>query len=135
MISAARASEVLESAASKRLLVIGDLMLDRYVSGSVSRISPEAPVPIVHVMDESVVPGGAANVALNIQALGGQARMAGLVGNDADGELLRSILAGTGVDAQSATWSQEGTPVDAMRTFIQGIRAGGVESIDAQQDA
>ncbi len=98
MISESRANEILDSAATKRLLVVGDLMLDRYVSGSVSRISPEAPVPIVHVMDDTAVPGGAANVALNIQSLGGQACMAGLVGADADGASLRTLLSGERVD-------------------------------------
>ncbi len=98
MISVARANEILDCAAGKRFLVVGDLMLDRYVSGSVSRISPEAPVPVVHVVNETAVPGGAANVALNIQSLGAQACMAGLVGKDADGAVLGTLLEEQGID-------------------------------------
>ena len=61
----------LPSLQAVHVLVVGDLMLDRYVCGSVSRISPEAPVPVVQVMSDNAVPGGAANVALNIQARDG----------------------------------------------------------------
>lgn len=76
----------------KKVLVVGDLMLDRYICGSVSRISPEAPVPVVQVTQERDVPGGAANVALNIQALGGQAIVAGVVGSDQSGRELLALL-------------------------------------------
>ncbi|MBL7076459.1 MAG: hypothetical protein ISS31_03210 [Kiritimatiellae bacterium] len=113
MISVARANEILNNAKSKRLMVVGDLMLDRYVSGAVSRISPEAPVPVVHVMNDTMVPGGAANVALNIQSMGGQAGMAGLVGDDADGEALRSLLSEQGIDT-SGILSCEG-----LRTTVK----------------
>ena len=81
-----------------RVLVVGDLMLDRYIHGTVSRISPEAPVPIVKVQRETAAPGGAANVALNIQALGGQAVVAGVVGTDLSGRELMRILAADGID-------------------------------------
>lgn len=97
MISAARANELIAAIQGKRVLVVGDLMLDRYVYGSVSRISPEAPVPVVHVMKDDAVPGGAANVALNIQALGGQAAIAGLVGSDSSAGELRGLLEGHGI--------------------------------------
>ncbi|NQU39516.1 MAG: carbohydrate kinase [Lentisphaerae bacterium] len=97
MIRGARAEAILEAAQGKRVLVVGDLMLDRYILGSVSRISPEAPVPVVHVMREEAVPGGAANVALNIQALGGGAVIAGLVGQDAAALELNAILNGRGI--------------------------------------
>ena len=66
----------------QRILVVGDLMLDRYVYGRVNRISPEAPVPVVRVIKEKNMPGGAANVARNVQALGGQAMLCGVVGRD-----------------------------------------------------
>lgn len=82
---------------SKRLdeacvLIIGDIMLDRYIRGSVTRISPEAPVPIVEVTSESLQPGGAANVASNITAFDGKAIIIGVVGNDSHGEKLMSLL-------------------------------------------
>jgi rfaE bifunctional protein kinase chain/domain len=80
-----------------RLLVVGDLMLDQFISGRVSRISPEAPVPVVQVTGESFHLGGAANVAANIRALGGQAAIVGVVGNDAPGGRLTRDLRSIGV--------------------------------------
>lgn len=76
----------------KRILVIGDLILDRYIWGRVSRISPEAPVPVVDVTHDTFVLGGAANVAHNIVALGGQATVAGVVGRDMAAEMLGELL-------------------------------------------
>ncbi len=75
-----------------KILVVGDLMLDRYWWGSVDRISPEAPVPIVKLQRTSAAAGGAANVAANIAGLGGKAILLGVTGADAEGELLRSVL-------------------------------------------
>ena len=97
MISLKAAAAVIERFENQALLVVGDLMLDRYVSGVVNRISPEAPVPVVHVVGEYARPGGAANVALNIQALGGRAAVAGVVGADAAGEELIGILREAGI--------------------------------------
>lgn len=74
------------------ILVVGDLMLDEFIWGKVSRISPEAPVPVVHVASESVMPGGASNVAHNIQALGGKAYLAGVIGDDERGRCLTEEL-------------------------------------------
>ncbi len=76
------------------VLVIGDLILDHYVWGRVSRISPEAPVPVVHVESESLKLGGAANVFNNILALGGQADICGVIGADESGRLLLKELGG-----------------------------------------
>ncbi len=73
----------------KRILVVGDLMLDRFVWGSVSRISPEAPVPVVEVRRETTCLGGAANVAANIRALGGSPVPVGIIGDDSEGRRLR----------------------------------------------
>lgn len=97
MITRARAKELLESFGKKRLLVVGDLMLDRYVYGKVDRISPEAPVPVVRVAEEDSRPGGAANVAQNIASLGGQAVVAGIIGSDIDGDELAKALSGSGI--------------------------------------
>ena len=76
-----------------KILVVGDLMLDEFVWGKVSRISPEAPVPVVWVQSESVMPGGAANVANNIRSLGGQVAVVGVVGEDRWGVSLLADLA------------------------------------------
>lgn len=75
-----------------RILVIGDIVLDRYIWGKVSRISPEAPVPIVEVTSDSFLLGGAANVANNIVALGGRASVTGVIGNDRAGEVVKDLL-------------------------------------------
>jgi D-beta-D-heptose 7-phosphate kinase/D-beta-D-heptose 1-phosphate adenosyltransferase len=75
-----------------RVLVVGDVMLDRYWHGGTSRISPEAPVPVVRVEDVENRPGGAANVALNITSLGGHASLAGLIGDDENGQILQTSL-------------------------------------------
>src|SRR4051812_2940950 len=82
---------------SKRVLVIGDLMLDRYIRGHVSRISPEAPVPVVRVTEETSLPGGAGNVAVNLAALGGAVSVLGVVGPDETGRRLSSLLKEHGV--------------------------------------
>ncbi|WP_301101866.1 D-glycero-beta-D-manno-heptose-7-phosphate kinase [Propionivibrio sp.] len=82
-----------------RLLIVGDVMLDRYWFGDVSRISPEAPVPIVKVERSEERPGGAANVARNAQALGAQVSLLALVGNDEAGESLKRLMKEGGIDA------------------------------------
>ena len=80
---------VLERLRGARVLVVGDVMLDRFVAGSVERISPEAPIPIVRVQSEQTMAGGAGNVARNVVALGAQAALVGLRGEDAAGLLAR----------------------------------------------
>jgi len=85
-----------------RVLVVGDLMLDRYWQGSTARISPEAPVPVVRVTDAQERPGGAGNVALNIAALGAHVQVDGLVGEDANSHALAALLKDAGVDCAFA---------------------------------
>ena len=80
-----------------RVLVVGDVMLDRYWSGKVARISPEAPVPVVHVKTIEDRVGGAANVALNIAKLGGKVTLVGVVGDDVEGQALKKLLEKQGV--------------------------------------
>ena len=82
-----------------RLLIVGDVMLDRYWFGEVSRISPEAPVPVVKVERSEERPGGAANVARNAAALGAQVALLALIGNDEPGETLRRLMIAGGIDA------------------------------------
>ncbi|HXX58160.1 MAG TPA: D-glycero-beta-D-manno-heptose-7-phosphate kinase [Thermodesulfovibrionales bacterium] len=81
----------------KRVLVVGDLILDCYIWGKVDRISPEAPVPVVEVTNDTFMLGGAANVAGNVVSLGGKATVAGIVGRDSAGEVLRKLLDEKGV--------------------------------------
>lgn len=87
-----RLQHLLRSAASCRLLVVGDVMLDEFVWGRVSRISPEAPVPVVDVDSESSYPGGAANVARNLRSFCAQVQLCGLVGEDVFADRLRALL-------------------------------------------
>ena len=100
MIQEHEAVAVLESAPGKRILVVGDLMLDRFIFGNVNRISPEAPVPVVHVSEEKNMPGGAANVALNLRAFGVGAQVAGFVGDDRVGEELKQVLGADEIDTR-----------------------------------
>ena len=83
-----------------RVLVVGDVMLDRYWHGATSRISPEAPVPVVHVSQSEERAGGAANVALNIAALGAQTRLLGVTGNDETADSLCALLAAAGIECR-----------------------------------
>ena len=87
-----RASEILKTLRDRYVLVLGDVMLDEFVWGDVTRISPEAPVPVVDVRRESVHLGGAANVLANLVALGARGSVVGVVGNDGPGERLRDGL-------------------------------------------
>ena len=90
-----------------KILVIGDLILDEFIWGDTSRISPEAPVPVVLVERESLMPGGAANVANNISALGAKAYLAGVIGKDAHGRQLETILKNKGVDLEGVISDSE----------------------------
>ncbi|MFH1778179.1 MAG: D-glycero-beta-D-manno-heptose-7-phosphate kinase [Candidatus Omnitrophota bacterium] len=90
------------------VIVVGDLILDEFVWGEVGRISPEAPVPVLEVKHESFMPGGAANVATNIAALGGRVNLIGLVGDDHRAGVLNELLKNSGVDVS-------GVMVDYLR--------------------
>lgn len=82
---------------NKKILVIGDIILDRYIFGKVSRISPEAPVPVVEVYEESYRLGGAANVANNIIALGGKVYISGIIGKGSAGRIVKDLLTEKGI--------------------------------------
>ena len=92
VIKKKRANEILSAARERRVVVLGDVMLDEFIWGDVSRISPEAPVPIVEVLNETYRLGGAANVAANIRELGGKAIPIGVVGKDETGNRLLELL-------------------------------------------
>ena len=92
--------DILAAFPGKRVLVVGDVMLDEYIWGEVRRISPEAPVPVVEVHRRTYAPGGAANTARNVVSLSGRALLAGVVGRDQQAEKLREALTRCGVDAE-----------------------------------
>jgi D-beta-D-heptose 7-phosphate kinase/D-beta-D-heptose 1-phosphate adenosyltransferase len=91
---------LLERARGVRVLVVGDIMLDRYLRGAASRISPEAPVPVVRISEEWRALGGAANVAANVVTLGASCVLAGTVGRDAAADEVRDALRATGIGAE-----------------------------------
>ena len=92
MISFSRAEEIISQFPKKNILVIGDLILDKYLWGEVERISPEAPVPIVDVKEEILKLGGACNVAWNISKLDGNVFIVGVIGDDENGKILKNML-------------------------------------------
>jgi len=92
-----RVGHILDNFHGRRIAVIGDVMLDRYYRGTVSRISPEAPVPIVEIEEESEYPGGAANVAYNLVMLGASPLLLGIAGDDSSGAQLRALLRALGI--------------------------------------
>jgi len=92
LIKRERAKEIIDNFKNKKILVIGDLILDRYLWGEVERISPEAPVPVVDIKKETFNPGGASNVAWNVSQLGAEVFMSGVVGKDEAGKLLISLI-------------------------------------------
>ena len=104
-------SKILREFRKKKILIIGDLILDRYIWGKVNRISPEAPVPIVEVTKEEFLLGGASNVANNIVALGGHPTIAGVVGNDRAGEEMMKLLEERGIQSQGVFWCSRPTTV------------------------
>jgi rfaE bifunctional protein kinase chain/domain len=97
-----RLQRIFDRASSKRIMVIGDLMLDEFVWGKVGRISPEAPVPVVEVTGESFYPGGAANVARNLREFVDHVAVIGLLGKDRSGQQLHETLAEEKIDVSNA---------------------------------
>src|SRR5258708_32697096 len=93
-----RVAPLLNDFAAKRILVIGDLILDEFIWGKVSRISPEAPVPVVEVVRESWFPGGAANVARNLAEFSRNTRLMGVTGKCPHADHLKRLLSGEGIN-------------------------------------
>ncbi len=100
MMAASRRTLHIDGFEGRRVVVLGDLMLDEFVRGDVARISPEAPVPILEVTGRSSTPGGAANAATNVASLGGRVALVGIVGDDPAGALLARLVESDGIDAQ-----------------------------------
>jgi rfaE bifunctional protein kinase chain/domain len=114
-LTAEQAEHILSRFRGKRVLVLGDVMLDEYLVGDVRRISPEAPVPIVDVHSRTHVPGGAANVASNIASLGGYPVLVGIIGNDESADHLRSVLTTNGVSSEWLVTASERPTVTKTR--------------------
>src|SRR3989338_782662 len=108
---------IIEQFKNKKILVLGDVMLDKYIWGNVSRISPEAPVQVVEVAKESYAPGGAANVANNIAALNAKSFMVGVVGKDRTKEQLVSDLKKRNVDVSGLIEDENKRTVRKVRVF------------------
>ncbi len=121
-------SKLLDSFAGVRVTVLGDLMLDEYVFGHASRISPEAPVMVVRQDRTSSVPGGAANVAKNVTALGGQVRVIGVVGADDAGQILTAAL--RALPMTQATVFKDAGRVTTRKTRIVADHAHQVLRVD-----
>ena len=122
------------------VLIIGDVMLDEYIWGEVRRISPEAPVPVVEALRRTYAPGGAANVALNVAALGGQAHLGGLVGEDyAAGQLKQALALPRvrieGLIAEAARPTTTKTRIVAHSQQMVRVDSEQRHSIDGAQEA
>jgi D-beta-D-heptose 7-phosphate kinase/D-beta-D-heptose 1-phosphate adenosyltransferase len=110
MLTKDRVTEILNALRERNVVVLGDVMLDEFVWGDVTRISPEAPVPVVDVRRESIHLGGAANVLANLIALGARGSVVGVVGNDEAGKRLRNGLRELGTDANDNLIVDDGRP-------------------------
>jgi D-beta-D-heptose 7-phosphate kinase/D-beta-D-heptose 1-phosphate adenosyltransferase len=115
------------------LLVIGDVMLDQFIVGRVSRISPEAPVPVVEFARDEYRAGGAANVALNAHALGARVEIVGLVGTDQGADRLRELLSAAGVGASGLI--SDDTRRTTTKVRIVTMRNQQVARVDYESDA
>lgn len=104
---------------NSRILIIGDLMLDKYIIGSVGRISPEAPVQVVDVRSEKYIPGGAANVANNVASLGGKSDIFGIIGKDHSGEILMSELKKRGISTSGIVLGKGFQTTQKIRIIAQ----------------
>ena len=131
-ISQVRAHELIDKFPSRRITVIGDVMLDRFLIGRVNRMSPEAPVPVVVFDHEQVRLGGAANVANNLRELGGTVDLIGVIGNDESGGHLKNELAATGIHATGLITDPERRTTTKMRVVT--TRNQQVSRIDFESD-
>jgi D-glycero-beta-D-manno-heptose-7-phosphate kinase len=109
--------ELVRAFTGRRVVVLGDLMLDAYLLGETRRVSPEAPVPVVEVTERSERPGGAANTALNLAALSARPILVGVIGVDSDGERLLAALKGAGVDTDFIV-RDEGRPTTCKTRIV-----------------
>ena len=113
--------EVLANLGTPRVLIVGDLILDRYVTGSVERISPEAPIPVLAVKQREMRLGGAGNVAANLRAMEVEVEMLGLVGDDGYGRALRELLSAIGID-HSGVLTATDRPTTEKTRMTSGVQ-------------
>jgi D-beta-D-heptose 7-phosphate kinase/D-beta-D-heptose 1-phosphate adenosyltransferase len=132
-LDAGRARDLVGRFAGLPVLVVGDVMLDRFIVGRVTRISPEAPVPVVQFASEHLRLGGAANVAHNIAALGGRPSLVGIVGADGAASRLRDELARAGVSADGLVEDGDRPTTEKVRIVTE--RNQQVARIDYERDA
>ena len=123
--------QLLEDMAKVRILVVGDLMLDHYIWGDASRLSPEAPVPIVKVGRDTYTAGGAANVAANLRALGVRTEVVGTAGADAYGRLLQDILAQCGAAYDDTFCSDDAATIVKTRVMCRNQQLCRLDREDA----
>lgn len=116
-IEKGRVEEIFGSLAGKNIAVIGDIMLDRYFWGNVTRVSPEAPVPVIDLEHETFHLGGAANVASNLCSLDVNALLCGIIGDDNSGEMFESICKEKGIDP-SGLYKDKGRPTTVKTRII-----------------
>ena len=131
-ISAARAHELIDRFASRRITVVGDVMLDRFLVGRVSRMSPEAPVPVVVFDHEDFRLGGAANVANNLRELGAAVDLIGVIGDDESGVQLKNELAAKGIHSTGLITDPERRTTTKMRVVTN--RNQQVSRVDFESD-
>jgi D-beta-D-heptose 7-phosphate kinase/D-beta-D-heptose 1-phosphate adenosyltransferase len=139
-LSAPRARQILSAASKTRVLVLGDVMLDQFIWGSVARISPEAPVPVLDFERESFMPGGAANVARNLTALHVSTELFGAIGRDDAASRLKELLAGQkigcgGLVANTARHTSVKTRIVAHKQQVVRIDRETRDGLDAKLTA
>ncbi len=115
-----RKEELRKNFSGKRIAVVGDMMLDCYITGDVKRISPEAPVPVIEVENEFYRFGGAANVAYNIVSLGGLPIPVGVIGDDQYGNIFKQLLSDVGIDSSGLLVTQTRPTTAKTRVISQG---------------
>jgi len=132
-----RLADIVSRFAGKKVLILGDMMLDEYIVGQVSRISPEAPVPVVARTKVFYSPGGAANVAMNVSNLVGKAYLVGVVGDDREGEQLRCAFVDNGINIGGVMVDPGRPTTSKTRIVAQGQQVVRVdrETTDAISDA
>ena len=133
MIAHARAHALVQAFAGRRVLVVGDVMLDHFLFGRVQRLSPEAPVPIVEYDHDDYRPGGAANVAMNLAALGAAVSLVGVVGSDEPADRLRSLISRGGVSGVHLVADEDRRTTRKLRIVTQ--RQQQVARVDFETDA
>lgn len=122
-----RLLEILERVNKASILVVGDVMLDRYWWGSASRLSPEAPVPVVALKKVTHIPGGAANVGANIASLGATVFLAGMIGQDEAGRSLSEAIGGSGISTQYLVTSADRPTTTKTRVLVHNHQIARVD--------